>query len=102
VCCLITRLFKLRDVFSGLSNSSGPAKATSLMISTVLHTPPARQPRYLRIFHHDSPETYTNISQIPTNSEKTSFYVPQVKQFYVVHPKTDVDIARLLVYRVNP
>jgi hypothetical protein len=24
-----------------------------------------------------------------------------VKRFYVVHPKTDVDIAGLLVYRVN-
>jgi hypothetical protein len=44
----------------------------------------------------------TDIADIPTNGGKTSFYVPQVKQFYVVHPKTDVDIAGLLVYRVNP
>jgi hypothetical protein len=56
----------------------------------------------LSIFHQDSPDTYTNIADIPTNGGKTSFYVPQVKQFYVVHPKTDVDIAGLLVYRVNP
>jgi DNA-binding beta-propeller fold protein YncE len=56
----------------------------------------------LSIFHQDSPDTYTDIADIPTNGGKTSFYVPQVKQFYVVHPKTDVDIAGLLVYRVNP
>jgi DNA-binding beta-propeller fold protein YncE len=56
----------------------------------------------LTIFHQDSPDNYTNIADIPTNGGKTSFYVPQVKQFYVVHPKTDVDIAGLLVYRVNP
>jgi DNA-binding beta-propeller fold protein YncE len=56
----------------------------------------------LSIFHQDSPDTYTDIADVPTNGGKTSFYVPQVKQFYVVHPKTDVDIAGLLVYRVNP
>ena len=55
----------------------------------------------LSIFHQDSPDTYTDVADIPTNGGKTSFYVPQVKQFYVVHPKTDVDIAGLLVYRVN-
>jgi DNA-binding beta-propeller fold protein YncE len=56
----------------------------------------------LSIFHQDSPDTYTDVADIPTNGGKTSFYVPQVKRFYVVHPKTDVDIAGLLVYRVNP
>jgi DNA-binding beta-propeller fold protein YncE len=56
----------------------------------------------LSIFHQDSPDTYTKIADIPTNGGKTSFYVPEVKQFYVVHPKTEVDIAGLLVYRVNP
>jgi hypothetical protein len=56
----------------------------------------------LSIFHQDSDDAYTDIADIPTNGGKTSFYVPQVKQFYVVHPKTDVDIAGLLVYRVNP
>lgn len=55
----------------------------------------------LSIFHQDSPDNYTNMAEIPTNGGKTSFYVPQVKRFYVVHPKTDVDIAGLLVYRVN-
>jgi len=55
----------------------------------------------LSIFHQDSPDNYTSMAEIPTNGGKTSFYVPQVKRFYVVHPKTDVDIAGLLVYRVN-
>ena len=41
------------------------------------------------------------IANIPTNGGKTSYYVPQVHQFFVIHPKTDVDIAGLLVYRVN-
>jgi hypothetical protein len=56
----------------------------------------------LSIFHQDSPDVYTEIANIPTNGGKTSFYVPQLKRFYVVHPKTDVDMAGLLVYRVNP
>jgi hypothetical protein len=55
----------------------------------------------LSIFHQDSPDSYTEIANIPTNGGKTSYYVPQVNQFFVVHPKTDVDIAGLLVYRVN-
>jgi hypothetical protein len=55
----------------------------------------------LSIFHQDSPDSYTEIANLPTNGGKTSYYVPQVNQFFVVHPKTDVDIAGLLVYRVN-
>jgi hypothetical protein len=54
------------------------------------------------IFHQDSADTYTEIANIPTNGGKTSYYVPQTHQFFVIHPKTDVDIAGLLVYRVNP
>lgn len=56
----------------------------------------------LSIFHQDNPDTYTPIGNIPTNGGKTSFYVPQVHRFFVIHPKTDVDLAGLLVYRVNP
>jgi hypothetical protein len=56
----------------------------------------------LSIFHQDSPDSYTEIANIPTNGGKTSYYVPQTRQFFVIHPKTDVDIAGLLVYRVNP
>jgi hypothetical protein len=55
----------------------------------------------LSIFHQDSPDKYTLIAQIPTNGGKTSHYVSQVGQFYVIHPKTVLDIASLLVYRVN-
>ncbi len=55
----------------------------------------------LNIFHQDTPNTYTEIADIPTNGGKTSTYVPSVHQFYVIHPKTNVDDAGLLVYRVN-
>jgi hypothetical protein len=55
----------------------------------------------LSIFHQDSPDTYTEIANIPTNGGKTSTYVPEVKQFFVIHPKTSIDGAGLLVYRVN-
>ena len=55
----------------------------------------------LSIFHQDTPDTYREIANIPTNGGKTSYFVPQTHQFFVIHPKTDVDIAGLLVYRVN-
>ena len=55
----------------------------------------------LSIFHQDSPDSYTEIADIPTNGGKTSTYVPSVKQFYVIHPKTSIDGAGLLVYHVN-
>ena len=56
----------------------------------------------LSVFHQDSPDTYSQIADLPTNGGKTSVYVPSVKQFYVIHPKNAVDDAGLLVYRVNP
>ena len=56
----------------------------------------------LSIFHQDAPDTYTELLNLPTNGGKTSTYVRAVGQFYVIHPKTDIDIAALLVYRVNP
>ena len=55
----------------------------------------------LSIFHQDSPDSYTEIADILTNGGKTSAYVPSVKQFYVIHPKTSIDSAGLLVYHVN-
>jgi len=55
----------------------------------------------LSIFHQDTPDTYSEIANIPTNGGKTSYFVPQTHHFFVIHPKTDVDIAGLLVYRVN-
>ena len=55
----------------------------------------------LSIFHQDSPDHYTEILTLPTNGGKTSTYVASENQLYVIHPKTDVDIAGLLIYRVN-
>jgi hypothetical protein len=55
----------------------------------------------LSVFHQDSPDSYTEIANLPTNGGKTSVYVSAVKQFYVIHPKTQIDNAGLLVYRVN-
>jgi len=55
----------------------------------------------LSIFHQDSPDSYTEMADIPTNGGKTSAYVPAVQQFFVIHPKTSIDGAGLLVYRVN-
>ncbi len=55
----------------------------------------------LSVFHQDTPDMYTEITRIPTNGGKTSVIVPQVGLFFVVHPKTDVDVAGLLVYRIN-
>lgn len=56
----------------------------------------------LSIFHQDDANTYTSLASIPTNGGKTSFYVPQVHRLFVIHPATNVDIAGLLVYQVNP
>jgi hypothetical protein len=67
----------------------------------VLHRVYVSGTQGLSIFHQDSADTYTEIANIPTNGGKTSYYVPQTHQFFVIHPKTDVDIAGLLVYRVN-
>jgi hypothetical protein len=55
----------------------------------------------LSIFHQDTPDTYTEMANIPTNGGKTSTYVPSVHQFYVIHPKTTIDGSGLLVYHVN-
>jgi len=55
----------------------------------------------LSIFHPDSADHYSEIANIPTNGGKTSYYVPQMHLFFVIHPKTTVDIAGLLVYKVN-
>ena len=56
----------------------------------------------LSIFHQDSPDSYTQLIDLPTNGGKTSTYVRETGQFYVIHPKTDIDTAGLLLYRVNP
>jgi sugar lactone lactonase YvrE len=55
----------------------------------------------LSIYHQDTPDSYTEIARMPTNGGKTSLLVPQIGMFFVFHPKTDIDIAGLLVYKVN-
>jgi DNA-binding beta-propeller fold protein YncE len=55
----------------------------------------------LSIFQQNSPDKYTELLNLPTNGGKTSIYVRAVDQLYVIHPKTDIDMAGLLVYRVN-
>lgn len=55
----------------------------------------------LSIFHQDTPDNYSEVTRIPTNGGKTSTIVPQLGRYFVAHPKTDVDVAGLLVYRLN-
>ena len=56
----------------------------------------------ISIFHQDTKGTYTQLSQMKTIGGKTSIYVPELKRFYVVHPKAATGNASLLLYRVNP
>jgi len=53
----------------------------------------------LSVFHQDNRDHYSELLRIPTNGGKTALNVPQLKQFYVVHPKTTLDDAGLLIYR---
>jgi DNA-binding beta-propeller fold protein YncE len=53
----------------------------------------------LSVFHQESRDHYAELLRIPTNGGKTALNVPQLKQFYVVHPKSPLDEAGLLVYR---
>jgi sugar lactone lactonase YvrE len=55
----------------------------------------------LSIYHQDSPDGYTEVARIPTNGGKTALLVPEVGLFFDIHPKTDVDMAGLLVYRLS-
>jgi DNA-binding beta-propeller fold protein YncE len=52
----------------------------------------------LSVFHQDSRDRYTELLRVPTNGGKTALNVPQLKQFYVIHPKTVLDGAALLTY----
>jgi DNA-binding beta-propeller fold protein YncE len=55
----------------------------------------------LSIFQQQTMDRYTKLTDLPTNGGKTALLVPELKQLYVVHPKTSIDDAGLLVYRVN-
>lgn len=54
----------------------------------------------LSIYRQDTPNSYTEVARMPTNGGKTALLVPQVGLFFDIHPKTDIDTAGLLVYRV--
>jgi DNA-binding beta-propeller fold protein YncE len=56
----------------------------------------------LSVYHQEAPDSYTEVARIPTNGGKTALLVPEVGTFFVIHPKTDIDTAGLLVYRVKP
>lgn len=56
----------------------------------------------LTVLHQDTKDHYTKLAQMPTNGGKTGLYVPQLKQLYVIHPKTAIDDAGLLIYHINP
>ncbi|MGI4827467.1 MAG: YncE family protein [Janthinobacterium lividum] len=55
----------------------------------------------LSVFHQDTPDTYTEFTRIPTNGAKTGVLVRDKGLLFLVHPKTDVDVAGLLVYRID-
>ncbi len=56
----------------------------------------------ISVFNQDAKDSYTQVTQMKTIGGKTSIYVPELKQFYVVHPKAATGTASLLVYRANP
>lgn len=54
----------------------------------------------LSIFHQETRSQYTELLRIATNGGKTALLVPQLHTYFVVHPKTALDGAALLRYRV--
>lgn len=56
----------------------------------------------MSIFHQDSADHYTKLADVPTNGAKTGLLMPSKKLLFVVHPKTSIDDAGLMVYRLNP
>jgi hypothetical protein len=55
----------------------------------------------LSVFHQDSPDNYSLLTQFETNGGKTSTYAARLGQFYIAHTKTPLDSAGLQVYAVN-
>ncbi len=56
----------------------------------------------LSIFQQNSRSQYTELLRVATNGGKTALLVPELHQYFVVHPKTALDGAALLVYRTTP
>lgn len=55
----------------------------------------------MSIFHQDSANSYSLVTNVPTNGGKTGLLQPKSKLLFVVHPKTTIDDAGLLVYRIT-
>lgn len=53
----------------------------------------------MSIIHQDSADHYTLVTTLPTNGGKTGILLPRSKQLFVVHPKTTLDDAGLLVFQ---
>ena len=54
------------------------------------------------VFEQKAKNNYVTLIQTTAIGGKTSIYVPELKQFYVVHPKAEVgDEAKLLIYRAK-
>jgi len=54
------------------------------------------------VFAQDNPDNYRLVQHVDTLGGKTSVYVPSLKQFYVVHTKSEqVPEAGLQIFRVN-
>jgi DNA-binding beta-propeller fold protein YncE len=76
--------------------------ADDLTWEPVLHRIYVTGSHGISVFHQSAKDTYTQLSRMETIGGKTSIYVPELKQFYVMHPKAGADVASLLIYRVNP
>jgi DNA-binding beta-propeller fold protein YncE len=54
------------------------------------------------VFSQDSPDSYQRIQHVDTLGGKTSIQVPSLRQFYVVHTKSEqVEQAGLQIFKVN-
>lgn len=56
----------------------------------------------MSVFEQLDADHYKLLAEMPTNGAKTMQYVPADRQLFVVHPKTSIDDAALLVYHVMP
>lgn len=76
--------------------------ADDLTWDPVLHRIYVTGSHGISIFHQNTKDAYSLLSRMETIGGKTSIYVPELKQFYVAHPKAGAEDASLLIYRVNP
>lgn len=56
----------------------------------------------LSVFEQIDADHYKLLTQLPTNGAKTMQLVPQTGLLFTAHPKTSIDDAALLVYKVEP